>query len=106
MNFGSAKKKIDTDEYKRGNLYGISGLIGIPVTPEFDIYGRAGWARTKFTSTDPNGKVESNRSGYSLGVGGRYNFAPQMAVRLEYRYHGYSKFNMSNAVLGPLFRVT
>ena len=47
---------------------------------------------------DPNGKVESNRSGYSLGVGGRYNFAPQMAVRLEYRYHGYSKFNMSNAV--------
>lgn len=96
MNFGDAKKKIDADEYKRGNVYGISGLIGMPITPEFDLYGRAGWARTKFTVTDNAGKFTSNENGYSIGVGGRYHFAPQMAARIEYRYHGYSTFKFDN----------
>ena len=96
MNFGSAKGKVDTVEYKRGNLYGISGLIGMPITPEFDLYGRAGWARTKFTYEDPSSKYTSKENGYSLGVGGRYHFAPQMAARLEYRYNGYSKFKFDN----------
>lgn len=91
MNFGDAKAKMNTIEYKRGNLYGISGLIGMPVTQEFDIYGRVGWARTKFT-VEGTSKATSNENGYSLGFGGRYHFAPQMAARLEYRYHGYSKF--------------
>ena len=97
MNFGDAKKKKSNDEYKRGSIYGVSGLIGMPLTPEFDLYGRAGWARTEFKYTAPEGDAKSKRSGYSLGVGGRYHFAPQMAARLEYRYHGYSKFDMSNS---------
>ena len=96
MNFGDAKGKYDGAEYKRGNLYGISGLIGMPVTPEFDVYGRAGWARTKFTYKDTSSDLKSKENGYSLGVGGRYHFAPQMAARLEYRYNGYSKFKFDN----------
>lgn len=97
MNFGDAKKKQGKSEYKRGSLYGVSGLIGMPITPEFDIYGRAGWARTEFKAKhDTDGEGKSKRNGYSVGVGGRYHFAPQMAARLEYRYYGYKKFKMSD----------
>lgn len=92
-NFGDAKKTEGTVEYKRGKLYGISGLIGMPVNQDFDLYGRVGWARTKFTYDDSAATKEtSNENGYSLGVGGRYHLTDQMGVRLEYRYNGYSKF--------------
>ena len=93
MNFGNAKASKNSVEYKRNNLYGISGLIGMPVNSEFDIYGRVGWARTEFET----GSAKTNENGYTLGLGSRYNLNQQMAVRLDYRYNKYSKFKFSGS---------
>ena len=97
INFGDAENKRGTSTYTRGNFYGLSGLIGMPVNQDFDVYGRVGWVRTEFSREDSSDsfKKSSTENGYSFGLGGRYHLDQRMAVRAEYRYNGYRKFQFS-----------
>ena len=67
---------------------GISGVLTMPLTSMFSIYGRAGYARIETTSTPLAGSVATPLSdtmaGLTLGYGIQIDLAPNASLRLSW----------------------
>src|SRR5262249_25439344 len=64
------------------NELGIFGVAKLPVTEQFDVFARVGWARIE---TDPG----TDEDGVAYGAGGEYFFTPADGIRGEYTRHDY-----------------
>jgi outer membrane immunogenic protein len=69
----------------------ISARLGYAVTPSFLLYGKVGWGayETRFTANDVLTGVElgstgRTQSGFDLGIGGEWMFAPNWSLFIEY----------------------
>ena len=73
----------DSREGKLSNAWGLYGRVGVPVSPNFDIFGRAGYQETNIDGR--NGF--SNRDGQGLGYGAGVQWHPAatgFGIRGEY----------------------
>jgi len=73
----------DSHEGKLSNAWGVYGRVGVPVSPNFDVFGRAGYQETNIDGR--NGF--SNRDGQGLGYGAGVQWHPAatgFGIRGEY----------------------
>jgi len=85
-------------------LASTTARVGYLVTDKFLLFGDGGLAfgRYKF-SADSGYNFDETRSGWTLGVGGEYRFAPRASVTLQYnRYDFGSEKNHGSAFGGFL----
>jgi outer membrane immunogenic protein len=78
---------------------GVRGRLGYAIDRTL-IYATGGWAYENIDQTynNPNinnylqQKISTERSGYTIGGGVEYAFAPNWSARLEYRWTDYGKY--------------
>lgn len=98
FNVGNAKTtqslgavKIDAT---RGNSYGVSGLIGIPMGRTADVFARFGLVNGHFegettVAGSPVDKGDTRETGHLIGLGSRFFLSDRTRLRLDYRYIQY-----------------
>ena len=70
----------------------LTGRIGFAVQPNWLLYfqGGAAWRKNSLTVWDPTGlevgSTSRTRTGWTLGVGSEYKFAPNWSVFVEYNH--------------------
>lgn len=62
------------------SAYNASVLAGVPLNPNFSVYGRLGYGSVTAAADGTTAKV--NKAVY--GIGGKYNINQNLAVRAEY----------------------
>ena len=73
----------DSNQGKLSNSWGVYGRVGVPVSPNFDVFGRAGYQETNIDGR--NGF--SDRDGQGLGYGAGVQWHPAATgwgIRGEY----------------------
>jgi outer membrane immunogenic protein len=85
----------DSLKIEQGRTFGVSGLVGYYVTDQAMIYGRAGWAQTKFEATvntsDGSASEDDNFNGFRLGGGADFMFTSNLFARAEYSHTWYGE---------------
>jgi len=74
----------------------IRGRIGWTWTERLMIYGTGGYAGANVKGTVAGISEDKFRSGWTLGLGTEYAFAPQWTVKAEYLYVSFTDDNYSN----------
>ena len=69
--------------------YDISGRAGYEVTDDVLLYGRLGWARTKFSGLEPSGRTSLD--GIRFGGGAEYAVSDNIALRTEFTRTDYER---------------
>ena len=73
----------DSHEGKLSNAWGLYGRVGVPVSPNFDIFGRAGYQETNIDGR--NGFSDRNGQGLGYGAGAQWHpAATGFGIRGEY----------------------
>ncbi|MFK0570767.1 outer membrane protein [Endozoicomonas sp.] len=80
-------------EATRGNSYGVSALVGMPVGRKADVFGRFGLLNGHFEAEETDGSSTDNgdtrETGYMIGLGSRFLLSDRTRLRLDYRYIQY-----------------
>ena len=71
------------------NTYGISGRAGYEVTDSVLLYGRLGWARTRFSGLGQSGGASLD--GVRFGGGAEYAISDNLALRTEFTRTEYER---------------
>lgn len=71
---------------KLDNEIGAYGVAKLPIGERFDIFARAGVARTDFSGPGTSG----DDSGFAYGVGGDFFFTAHDGVRADWTRHDYN----------------
>jgi hypothetical protein len=80
---GEATFGVDDDAgLELDNEFGVFGVGRLPISEQFDLFARVGWARIE---TDPG----SDEDGVAYGVGGDYYFTANDGIRADYTRHDY-----------------
>jgi outer membrane immunogenic protein len=93
----------------------IGARVGYVVAPQFLLYAKAGYTHAK-VEIEGNGLDNGvaftydesvSLSGFRLGIGGEYQFTPNIFSKLEYRYSNYNNGDLdirgANVNLNPIF---
>ncbi len=73
----------DSHDGKLSNAWGVYGRVGVPVTPNFDVFGRAGYQETNIDGR--NGFTNLNGQGLGYGAGVQWHpAATRFGLRGEY----------------------
>ena len=71
------------------HAYGIAGRVGYEVTDDVLLYGRVGWARTRFSGLEPTGRTSLD--GIRFGGGAEYAVTGNIALRSEFTRTDYER---------------
>ena len=71
------------------HTYGISARGGYKIAESVLLYGRVGWARTRFSGLDPAGRT--NLDGVRFGGGAEYAITESVALRTEFTRTDYGR---------------
>lgn len=82
--------------------------VGYTVTPSVLVYGKVGYANTRFTdhykdvsaAAAPTPRFDDDHSGYRLGAGAEFALTRQFYLSGEYRYSQYQDHLHQNQILG------
>ena len=103
-------------DFNAGGDYYIGGRVGYVVDPQVLLYAKVGYTHHKIEIAgrgSDNGVAftydeKVGLDGFRLGIGGEYQFTPQIFGRVEYRYSNYNNGNLdirgANVSLDPLFK--
>ncbi len=59
--------------------------VGIqPLTPAFEVFGRAGYGQVKASASVPVLNVAADEDGFAVGAGAQYMLTPKFGVRGDY----------------------
>jgi outer membrane immunogenic protein len=72
----------DDDNAELDGAYGIYGVGILPVSENFDVFGRVGYQQLKVDGTGPIADVDDSGAAYGAGV--NWRFTPGFGVRGEY----------------------
>ena len=73
----------NSNEGKLSNAWGVYGRVGVPVSPNFDVFGRAGYQETNIDGR--NGFSDRNGQGLGYGAGVQWHpAATGFGIRGEY----------------------
>jgi len=76
----------------------ISALGIIPVTKEFQVFGRLGYNNNKASTSVAGYNISANESGALYGVGVQYQFTANVGARLEFQKPASDTKNVSVGV--------
>lgn len=76
------------------HTYDISGRAGYEVTDNVLLYGRVGWARTRFSGLEPTGRTTLD--GIRFGGGAEYAITDNIALRTEFTRTDYERKRSSD----------
>ena len=84
-----------------GTAFELSGVVSLPFTERFALYGKVGAVSADSNSNyDPQNNNVPKLGDVTVGLGFRFDLSPRFAVRLEYQaYEG-----VDLATLGMLYR--
>jgi hypothetical protein len=74
---------------KLDNEIGAYAVGKLPIGEKFDIFARAGAARTDFSGPGTGG----SDSGFAYGAGGDFYFTPHDGIRADWTRHDYNDIN-------------
>lgn len=82
------KETIGGTEFKAGVDYAIGafGVLKAPLSPQVDIFARAGYQLTEISASGGGANVSGNFDGIAVGAGLQYLFNGVNGVRAEYTY--------------------
>ncbi|KAF0184060.1 MAG: porin family protein [Hyphomonadaceae bacterium] len=63
---------------------GVFGVGILPVTPNFEIFGRVGYGQVKASASVPGFNVAADEDGFAFGGGAQYMLTPKFGVRGDY----------------------
>jgi outer membrane immunogenic protein len=66
------------------NAYGVYGVGFLPVSENFDLFGRAGYGSLEIQGSLGGFSADAEADGLAFGVGGQYFFGSNFGVRGEY----------------------
>lgn len=90
---------VDVARLKARETYGISARLGYMLNDSTALYGRAGWANTKFKASLNGVSAGSDRDdALVLGAGVETRLGANSSLRLEYTRADYSDFVKNNQV--------
>lgn len=105
----AAPLAFDTTSYNISSFGTVVGKIGYLVAPTVQLYGLGGvaWVRDRLTWTNYQGTPldfatgTQTRTGYDVGVGLSWMFAPNWDLWVEYDHMGFGTKNFNLAGVGP-----
>lgn len=73
----------------KADAFALVGVGIVPVTDEFNIYGKLGVAyiKSKVSNSTAMGIKDTRNTSATLGLGAQYNVTPAIGVRLGYDYY-------------------
>lgn len=104
----------------KGDAFALNVVGTLPLSEDFDLYGKLGWANTR-TSISANTTTKTlngtSRNGVTYGLGAQYNVSKSVGIRLAYDVYpasvqdvtagsttpGDNKFNYSVWTIGAKF---
>lgn len=82
---------------KRRQIVGLSGLLGFNFDEFIVLYGRLGWANTRFEFSEDGISSKNKKNGIVYGAGMRYEMLDYLALRFDYRYVQYRTLNFADS---------
>ncbi|MES2054576.1 MAG: outer membrane beta-barrel protein [Pseudomonadota bacterium] len=80
---------------EKGNL-GVGGRVGVVVSPNVLIYGKAGYARISFKASSGSFVDSDSKGGVQGALGVNVNFGKHAYGALEFNYGDYGKYGAVN----------
>lgn len=65
----------------KGDAFSLVAVGDLPVTRNFDLLGKIGFASTKTTSSAGFATQGATRTGITYGIGGQYNLSKSLGIR-------------------------
>ena len=99
---------LDVDGEAKAKTAGVNLVGNLPLSPAFDLYGKIGWTRSelKVNASAPLAptpvNVKDKENGALYGVGGRWNFMPNLGLYLEWAKA--DKIRVDSWLIGVDFR--
>lgn len=81
------------------HTYGVSGRAGYEATDSVLLYGRVGWARTRFSGLKPDART--NVDGIRFGGGAEYAVTESIALRTEFTRTEYERKRPGDRRIDP-----
>ena len=81
--FGIADDTVSGVDVELKHEVGVFGVVTAPVSPQFDLFARAGYTGASFDTS--LGDLETD--GFAYGVGGQFNFTDKDGIRLDWTKH-------------------
>ncbi|MEQ8558652.1 MAG: outer membrane beta-barrel protein [Henriciella sp.] len=91
-------------------LVGIYGKASMPVTEQFDVFARAGYAYIDLdaTLTTPGGTdiatVEDSADGAALGAGAEFDLTESWVIRGDYTWYGFDETDTHAAMISAGYK--
>ena len=82
--FGVKDDTVGAVNVELDHSIGVFGVGILPVTPEFDVFGRVGYGQVKASASVPGFNVAADEDGFAYGAGAQYMFTPKFGVRGDY----------------------
>jgi len=83
------KEGSDGAEVKSGRDLYAGGRVSFAVSPQANLYLKAGYTNARFKASDGEDTFGANFDGFRVGAGGQYNIGGKAYVGGEYRYSNY-----------------
>lgn len=80
---------------------GLDLLVGFKPVNGAKLYGKLGYANTRFKLSSPWDSASTNRDGINVGVGAGVDVAPQLTARLEWTQTRYESIKTSDGKITP-----
>jgi len=82
--FGVKDDNVGAVNVELDHAVGVFGVGILPVTPQFDIFGRVGYGQVKASASVPGFNVAADEDGFAYGAGAQYMLTPKFGLRGDY----------------------
>lgn len=69
---------------KYDSIYGVFLKAKAEVTPDFEVFGRLGYAHASISVSTPYGSGSAENGDFAYGIGAQYNFTPVVYGQIDY----------------------
>ncbi|MBL8557539.1 MAG: porin family protein [Hyphomonadaceae bacterium] len=82
--FGVKDDNVGPVNVELDHAIGVFGVGILPVTPNFEVFGRVGYGQVKASASVPGFAVSADEDGFAFGGGAQYMFTDKFGVRGDY----------------------
>lgn len=76
-------------DFRLGRTFNATGRVGVTVGPDGLVYARGGYSNARFILVDNFGKLQTDRGGWTVGLGYEQSIVRNVSARVEYNYSQY-----------------
>lgn len=82
--FGVKNDRVGPAKIELDHEAGVYGVGFVPLSPNVDLIGRVGYAKTEYSSSVPGARAGRDQDGVAYGGGAQVMVTPQFGVRGDY----------------------